>query len=166
MEEIFNRRSIRKFTGAPIDEGDLKKILRAGFQAPSAHNKEPRDFILIRDKSILEEILQVHKYGKMLVEAGTAILVCGNLEEQEKLGYLLADCSASIQNILTMIEHLGLGGVWCGIHPIEKLEEDIRSIVNLPDHIVPVGIIALGHKDEDKGAIDRYNPDRIHYDKW
>ena len=50
LETIFTRRSIRKFTGEPIGEEDLKTILKAGFQAPSAHNYEPREYIVVRDK--------------------------------------------------------------------------------------------------------------------
>lgn len=166
MKEILERRSIRKFTGNLISKKDLENLLRAGFQAPSAHNKQAREYIVLRDKKILEKVSSVHKYGKMLGEAGTGIIVCGDLSSQDRLGYLVADCSASIQNMLTMAQHLGLGAVWCGIHPIEKLEEDIRQILNLPDNILPVGMVVVGEKAEDKECLDRYREDRIHIDKW
>ena len=42
LEAINTRRSIRKFTGELISDDELKAILKAGFQAPSAHNLEPR----------------------------------------------------------------------------------------------------------------------------
>lgn len=166
LEDIFTRRSIRKFTGEEVDEKDLKLIIKAGFQAPSAHNLEPREFIIVKDKEKLEKISEVHKYAKMLPNAGLGIVVCGDTKIQDKLGYLVADCSASIENMLLATHSLGLGGVWTGIHPIEKLEDDIREILNIPKDIVPVGMVVVGHSNVEPKIIDRYNEEKIHKDKW
>lgn len=166
METIFNRRSIRKFTGQLVKEEDLKKILEVGFQAPSAHNREPREFVVIKNRETLEEIAAFHKYGKMLPGAGCAIVVCGDISRQKTEGFLVADCSASIQNMLLAVEGLGLGAVWCGIYPKEDLMEETIKSLNLPENIIPIGIIAVGEKAEEKKAIYRYREDCIHYDKW
>ena len=78
LEAINSRRSIRKFTGEIISDQDLKTILKAGFQAPSAHNLEPREYIVVKDKKIIEEIAQFHEHAKMLPQAGCGIIVCGD----------------------------------------------------------------------------------------
>ena len=166
LETIFTRRSVRKFTGKEIDEKDLKLILKAGFQAPSAHNKEPREYIVVRDKARLEEIQEVHKYGKMLTQAGCGIVVCGDLSIQKRQGLLIADCSASMENMLLAAHSLGLGAVWTGIHPVEKLEEDLRRILGIPDNLLPVGMLVLGEARVVPKTIDRYDESKIHYDKW
>lgn len=166
LEDIFTRRSIRKFTGEVVDEKDLKLILKAGFQAPSAHNLEPRDFIVVKDKKILEKIAEVHKYGKMIPNAGCAIIVCGDTEVQKSQGLLVADCSASLENMLLAAHSLKLGGVWNAIHPIEKLEKQIREILNIPETILPIGIAVIGPTDVEARVIDRYNEEKIHKDKW
>lgn len=166
LETIFTRRSIRKFTGDPVDERDLKLILKAGFQAPSAHNKEPREFIVVREREKLEEIEGLHKYAQMLSQAGCGIVVCGDRTQQERLGHLVADCSASIENMLLASHALGLGGVWTGIHPIEKLEDDFRRILGLPEDLVPVGMVVVGQTDVEARTIDRYDESKIHFDKY
>lgn len=166
LESIFTRRSIRRFTGEIISDENLEKILRAGFQAPSAHNREPREFIVIKDKEKLNKIPEFHPYTKMLPNAGCGIIVCGDIRKQEEEGFLVEDCSASIQNMLLAAHGLGLGAVWCGLYPIEVLVENTNKLFDLPEHIIPVGMVVVGEKAEEKKYIDRYNPDCIHYDKW
>lgn len=69
----MTRRSIRHFTGELINDEDLDTMLRAGFQAPSAHNYQPWEFIVVRDKEKLNKIKEFHKYAKMIDNAGTTI---------------------------------------------------------------------------------------------
>lgn len=44
---IKNRRSVRMFTDAPVSDDDLKTILHAANQAPSAHNRQSWRFIIV-----------------------------------------------------------------------------------------------------------------------
>ncbi|HZJ83681.1 MAG TPA: nitroreductase family protein [Clostridia bacterium] len=166
LQAISSRRSIRKFTGEQISEDQLTTILKAGFQAPSAHNFQPREYIVVRDKDIIERIPKFHPYTKMLPSAGCGIIVCGDKEKQKETGFLVSDCSASIQNLLLAIEGLGLGGVWCGLYPIEKLMEPMSELLELPEHIIPIGMVVVGVKAEQKDEIDRYDGDKVHHNKW
>ncbi|NLV88831.1 MAG: nitroreductase family protein [Tissierellia bacterium] len=166
LDAIFTRRSIRKFTGEPIKEEDLKLILKAGFQAPSAHNYEPREYIVIRDKEILNKIADFHQYAKMLPEAGCGIVVCGDTSKQEDIGFLVEDCSASIQNMLLAAHGLGLGAVWCGLYSRQHLVDAMSETLNIPEHIIPIGLVVVGVKAQDRNPKDRYNEEKIHYDKW
>ena len=67
MKEIFERRSIRKYSKLPVSEDDIEKLLRAAMAAPSAGNQQPWEFILIKDKNILTEITKVHPYQYLLL---------------------------------------------------------------------------------------------------
>ncbi|MBC8587435.1 nitroreductase family protein [Paratissierella segnis] len=170
LDAIFTRRSIRKYTGEPISEGDLKLILKAGFQAPSAHNFEPRDFVVVKDKETLDKISNFHRYAKMLPSASCCIVVCGDTRKQKEIGFLVEDCSASIQNMLLAVHGLDLGAVWCGLYSggelVDYMKKAMKETLNLPDYIIPVGMIAIGVKDEEKEPIDRYNEEKVHFDRW
>lgn len=166
LDAIFTRRSIRKFTGEPIKDEDLKLILKAGFQAPSAHNYEPREYVVVKDREVLNKIADFHQYAKMLPNAGCGIVVCGDTSKQEEMGFLVEDCSASIQNMLLAAHGLGLGAVWCGLYSRQKLVDAMSEILNLPKHIIPIGLVVVGVKDQERAPIDRYNEEKIHYDKW
>jgi nitroreductase len=166
LEAIFTRRSVRNFTGQPISEEDLKTVVNAGFCAPSAHNKQPWHFVIVRDKDALENISKVHPYAKMLPQAGCGIIVCGDKRKEGMTGFLIEDCSAAIQNMLLAAHGLGLGAVWCGLYPVPQLTKPVIKFVNLPSAIVPVGMVVIGHKAEEKESIDRYDDSKVHIEQW
>lgn len=166
IDAINTRRSIRKYTNEPISEEQLETILRAGFQAPSAHNRNPREYIVLRDREILEKITAFHPYTKMLPSAGCGIVVCGDKDKQESTGFIISDCSASIQNMLLAAHGLGLGGVWCGIYDVPVLIEKFSNLLGLPDHIIPIGLVTVGVANEEKRELDKYDVEKIHYNGW
>lgn len=166
IEGIMTRTSIRKFTGELIDEKQLDIILRAGFQAPTAHNFQPWEFVVVQDRDILQEIKDFHKYAKMIVDAGTAIIVCGDTDKQNRRGFLVSDASAAIQNMLLAAHGLGLGAVWCGIYDREEFVENTKRVLKLPENILPIGIVVVGNKVEGRTPTDRYDEEKINYNRW
>lgn len=166
LDAIFSRRSIRKYTDEPIAPQLLREILNAAMHAPSARNSQAWHFILEERKSRLQQLAEIHPYGKMLRSAAAAILVCGDLQADDSVIYLIQNCSAATQNALLAAHELGLGAVWLGIQPREKRIKSMKEFFNLPDYIVPVSLIALGHPLEKPAARQRFNPDRIHYGSW
>ncbi len=166
LEAIFTRRSIRKYTGQPVGDEDLHTILRAGCYAPSAMNNQPWHFVVVRDCETLQAIAQDHPYAKMLPQAGCCIIVCGDQEKQKQIGFLVEDCSAAIQNMLLAAHGLGLGAVWCGLYPLSQRTKTVHRLLRLPSRTVPVGMIALGHKAEERSTLERYDPAKVHSEKW
>lgn len=166
IEAILTRRSIRKYTGEPVSDEDLHTVLRAGSYAPSAHNLQPWRFVVVRDAGKLTVIADCHRYASMLPEAGCGIIVCGDKTVQKKVGFLVEDCSAAIQNMLLAAHGLGLGTVWCGLYPVPRLIKAISPILNLPATIIPVGLVALGHKVEDRKVSERFDPTKVHFEQW
>lgn len=165
-EAIFTRRCIRKFTGEVVDDNTLDPVLRAGFQAPSAHNRQPWHFVVVREKQLLQSISEGHPYAKMLPQAGCAIVVCGDKELEGMLGFITEDCSAAIENMLLMAHGMGLGAVWCAIHPVGELVKLFTKLLELPENILPVGMVVIGHPAIEASPVDRYNEARVHKDKW
>jgi nitroreductase len=166
ISAIFTRRSIRKFNGVPIKEDELKTILKAGFCGPSAHNLRPMNFVVINDEPQLKTIGNFHPYAKMLPQAGCGIVVCGDLNRQKLEGFLVEDCSSAIENMLLAAHGLELGAVWCGIYPVKELIDGFTKLLNLPGNIIPVGIVVVGNKNEDITPLNRYDEEKIHYNKW
>ncbi len=166
MNAIFKRRSIRTYQDKPVAEEHLEKILRAAMAAPSAGNQQPWHFIVIDDRSILKEIPKFHPYANMLNEAPCAIVVCGDTTRERHKSYWVQDCSAATQNMLLMATELGLGSVWLGVYPRDERVSDLRKLLDIPDHIIPLNIVAIGHPAEEKGPSDRYDKARIHHNKW
>jgi len=166
IEAIMTRRSIRKYADKPISDDQMKQVLTAAMAAPTAANQQAWEFVVITDRKILDAIPDVHPYSRMLLEAPAAVLVCGNLETETREGYYPQDCAAATQNILLAAHALGLGTVWLGVHPREERVTGVRKLLGIPDHVVPVALVAIGHPAESHPRIDRYDEKKVHRDTW
>jgi len=164
LEVLFTRRSIRKYGNEPVTEEDLKTILEAGMNAPSASNRQPWHFVVVDDRAKLNAIMEVHPYSRMLAEAPMAIVVCG--DTKISANFWPQDCAAATENILLAARALDLGTVWMGVYPDEDRVNEVHELFNLPQHIQPLAIIALGHPAEEKGRVDRYKVERVHKNGW
>jgi nitroreductase len=166
MKELFERRSIRKYTDSIIPDKDIEKLLRAAMAAPSAGNQQPWEFVVIKDKKLLMDITEIHPYSAMLNEASVAIAVCADMDKETHKGYWVQDCAAATENILIEAQYLGLGAVWLGIYPREERVKGLKKILKLPDNIMPLSVVSLGYPAENKDPSNRYDTTRIHINKW
>ncbi len=167
MKEIFMRRSIRKYQDRPVDERDIEKLLRAAMYAPSAGNEHPWHFIVVKSRESLNKIPTFHPYTQMLKEAPLSIVVCADMSNLKYDGaYWIQDIAACTQNILLEGQYLGLGTCWCGVYPKEELVQGVRELLDLPEHIEPVAIVAVGHPAEEREVKERYKEDRVHQETW
>ena len=78
IQAIIERRSIRKYSGRPVEKSEINLLLKSAMYAPSARNQQPWHFIVIDDRSLLDRIMEVHPYASMLSGASAGILVCGD----------------------------------------------------------------------------------------
>jgi nitroreductase len=166
FEAIHGRRSVRKFTNAPVSEADVGRVLRAAMVAPSAGNQQPWQFVVVRDRETLKKIKEINPYAPMAEQAPLGILVCGDLRLEKHPGFWAQDCSAAAQNLLLAVHGLGLGGVWTGIYPLEERVKGFGELFGLPEPVVPLAFVLIGHPDQKSDPADRYRPDRVHAERW
>ncbi len=168
LKMIFSRRSIRKYRDKPIDEPLIHELMEAAMAAPSACAKDPWHFIIVRDIQLLNRLSEGLPHGHMLAQAPLGIAVCGDLyrAHDSQISYLLQDCSAAIENILLAAAGLSLGACWLGVHPREDRIAHMRTVLNIPDYIVPVSVIAVGYPDEDKSPRTRCREEAMHWEGW
>ena len=166
MDAILSRRSIRKYTEQPVPDEAVEELLKAAMSAPSAGNQQPWQFVVINDRGILDEIPKYHPYSAMLKEASVAILICGDVNSEKHKGYWVQDCSAATQNLLVAAQAKGLGAVWLGVYPREDRVAGIRKVLGLPEQIVPLSLIPVGYKGEEKPPANRYDASRVHHNGW
>lgn len=166
IDAILTRRSIRKFTEKPLDKTAVELLLKAAMSAPSAHNQQPWEFVVIDDRKTLDAVPSFHPYSKMLLQAQAAILVCGKTRDLPASGFWPQDCAAATQNILVAANALGIGSVWLGVYPHDELMKRSRELFNIPEDVDPFSFVALGHPGEAKEPSDRFDQGRIHHNRW
>ncbi|MDK2795036.1 MAG: hypothetical protein PWQ58_235 [Archaeoglobaceae archaeon] len=169
LELIFKRVSIRKFLQKEIDEETIRLILEAGNAAPSAGNLQARDFVVVRDPKIKNELAKASLRQMFIAQAPVVIVVCANYPrsmrvygERGKL-YAEQDATAAVENILLAVTALNLGAVWVGAFDEQKVSE----ILALPPNVRPMAIIPIGYPAEQPARRSRYPIEEItHYERW
>lgn len=167
MDTIFQRRSIRKYEEREVSDEIIKELLKAAMAAPSANNKQPWEFLVIKNKDQMKEIIEVDPEATPLKGASVAIVVCADTNIYSgKPDIWAQDCAAATQNILLAAHDKGLGAVWIGIYPMEQRTKDVQSVLTLPEEIIPVSIISIGYPAEKKEPANRYNESKVHFYTW
>lgn len=167
LEAIYKRRSIRKFTEEPLSEEQIDILLRAAFSAPTAANAQPWEFIVITENEIMEKLKEKFIFARY--NAPCAVVVCGNMDlafKGQGKDMWVCDCSAAIQNMLLAATDIGLGTVWIGVYPIESNIKPVKKLLDIPDHVIPLSIIYIGHPAEEKEGRSRYNEKRVYLQKY
>lgn len=169
LENIHARTSIRSYLPREVEEEKVEQLLRAAMAAPTATNKQPWAFIVIKDRALLEELGNTLPYAKMTKDAPLAITVCGDLNKAiagEGSEYWVQDASAATENLLLAAKSLDLGAVWTGVYPIKARVKEVQQILQLPRHIVPLNVIPIGYPAENPLPKDKWKPENVHVDRW
>lgn len=167
FDVINKRHSVRAYTEEAISNEDIESLLRSAMRAPSAANEQPWEFVVIRDKAILEKVGGINSWARYANKAPVAILVCLNEQKEKEKGMGILDIGMCSENIMLAATAMGIGSVFTGIYPYKDRMDGFRKLCNLPDYIEPIGLIILGKpKIEDKSGTDRFNPAAIHQNTW
>jgi len=133
---LKERRSIRTYLDKAISDKEVEMILEAARWTPSASNKQPWEFIVIKNKEILREISKKAFYGKHIKRAPLAIAIVGKIKENPN--YYIQDTSLVSMNMMLMAWSLGIGTCWIGalkreaVKELLGLEEDDYLLTILP----------------------------------
>jgi nitroreductase len=76
------------------------------------------------------------------------------------------DCSAATENLLLAVAALGLGAVWLGVYPRESRVDPISKVLKIPENIVPLNLVSIGHPAEEKEPRTQYDEQRVHNEHW
>jgi len=163
---IQSRRSIRKYTEEPVSGDDIEALLTAAMHAPSAENEQLWHFVIIQDRKTLEAISRLSPTAPMAKHAPLAIAVCADKSLEKFPGLWVLDCSAATENILLAATARELGAVWTAVYPFEDRMNGVKKLLKLPDEVIPLCVIPVGHPAETPAPVDRFNPSCIHHDTW
>ena len=166
MSIIETRHSIRVFLNQQVEQEKVYELLKAGMSAPSSKNKKPWQFIAVNAPEQIQAIQACHKNWQVLKTACQLIIVCGDLEQDERIPHMLMACSAANQNILLKAHELGLGAVWLGCYPDEERMGFLKTFFNLPDSIIPLAVIPIGYYEKKQSKQRVWEQDKVHFGKW
>lgn len=163
MNAIFTRASVRQFEEREVEQEKIEQLLKAGFAAPSALNERPWEFYVIRNKGTLATLSKTSQYARPVANAPAAIVICYNTSTLKNLDFVDINCAIAAENIWLEMEELELGGVFMAVRPFEARVEFVTKLLNLPENIVPFGIMPFGYPKNKRQPKERFNAERVHY---
>ncbi len=143
------RRSIRKFTPEKLTEEQVVELMKAALFAPSSKGQRAWEFVLVDDRNLLHQLSECKPTGATFVaEAPLAVVVTADKTRSEAW---IEDASVAAAMLLLQAEDMGLGACWVQVRG--RSQDDgtpsaqiVRNILNLPERLEPVAIVAVGHK--------------------
>mgnify|MGYP003591339723 FL=1 len=166
VDDVFKRVNVKNFKEAQIEDSKVEKILCAAMQAPSIGNQHDWEFILTKGKKKITELAEMSPYSGPIQRAPMAITIVANKNKLNYLDTWEQDLASATQNILAEAVELELGGMWIGVAPFEVRMKYLKNILQLPEHIVPFSIIALGYPKEEVKNIGAYDMAKVHFEKY
>ena len=160
---ILRRRSIRAYTDAPVTDEQVQALLQAAMAAPSANDRRPWAFVVVRDPARRRALAETHRWSTMCADAAAVIVVLGDPQASD---HWIEDCSAATENLLLTAAWLGLGAVWVAVYPRPEREAHVRQALNIPDRLRVLCLLPIGHPAEQKPPRTRYEANKVHYEAF
>lgn len=165
IEAINGRRSIRKYKPDPVDDKVIETILEAAHQAPSWGNSQCWHFVVVRDRSVKEDLANTlfgvtdrpNGVTLSLRQAPVIIVVCAEVKKsgtyhREPRQYAtdkgeywyMFDAALAMENLCLAAHSFGLGTVIAGAFDSKQAAQAIKA----PEGVVVVALTPLGYPDE------------------
>jgi len=135
---IMERRSVRKYESKPLPDKDLQTILEAGRQAPSAANRQPWHFIVVRDPEQKRVVAEACSGQTWMADAAIIIAGVGKPGVNEK--WYPVDVAIAMQNMILAATSLGYGTCWIGAFE----EEKVAQVLGVPQDCKVVALTPVG----------------------
>lgn len=138
MQAILQRRSIRRYKQEPVPEADLRQILEAGRQAPSAANRQPWHFVVVTDAEQRQRVAQACNNQMWMADAGCILVAVGLPEVSQK--WYPVDVAISLQTMVLAAWSLGYGTCWIGAFDPDQ----VKQVCQIPQELAVVACTPLG----------------------
>jgi nitroreductase len=187
---IRAQRACRTFAPDDVNDATVLEVLRAATFAPSAENRQPWEFIVVRDahtRVVIGDITarawagggRAYSESRLApslladVDAGATggiaaapvlIVVCGD-RARGNANVMPASIFPAAQNLMLAAGALGLGSALTTMPT--AMRDELSELLGLPDHVIPMAVIPLGRPARPLGP-PRRNPveQHTHHDRY
>ena len=161
---LKSRRSIRKYKDSPVEEEKINKCLEAARWAPSASNKQPWEFMIVKKKETRTKLAKMHPYGKFIADSPVVFIPLTDPRIHQD--YHQSDTSLATIQFMIMAHSLGLGTCWAGVINKPTLETEIKELLNIPDELHVLALVSLGYPAHTRESNRKSFDSLIHYEKY
>ena len=166
IENIMDRRTIRKYTDQPVTDETMQELYKVIESTQSWANTQCWEIVDVRDPALRKQLQSAlpgkNPSHKAIAEAPKLLAVCarkgrsGLIDDKiaNKHGdWYMYDLGLMTQNLCLAAHSLGLGTVVVGWYDLEAAE----GILNCPDDVEVVTLIPMGYRAQ-KGHVPPHRP--------
>lgn len=162
LKVIKERRSVRGYRPDPIPEEVLLRVLDAARFSPSGKNLQPWKFILVREETLKQRLVEASGSQSFIAEAPVVIVACGFPDRcYSRMGNYMkswpVDVAIAVEHLILQAQEEGLGTCWIGAFE----EREIKSILNIPNGVRVLALTPLGYSDENPASRGRKSLEEI-----
>jgi nitroreductase len=166
FDVVLSQRAHRAVLTDPVPDETIARVLDAATHAPSAENRQPWVFVVVRDPEVRTHIGRVaariwehagraHSRGRIsdgllaaverwamggLAQAPVIVVACGDTSVSDPRS-LAASVFPAAQNLCLAAHALGLGSLFSTLPTVDP---ELGTLLGLPDHLHPMAVIPLG----------------------
>ncbi|MEM3678251.1 MAG: nitroreductase family protein [Candidatus Bathyarchaeia archaeon] len=161
FEAIRRRRSIRRYKkDAKIPEEHILKILEAARLAPSAGNRQPWRFVVVKDPEVKRKLAEACNNQTFIADAQVAVVAIGDPSVSR---WYSQDPMIAVEHMVLEATELGYGTCWIGAFN----EEAVKKVLNIPPELKVICVIPVGVPDEEPPPRPRKPIEEIfHLDRY
>lgn len=171
LDIMYQRKSLRKYSGEEVPKEKLDMILKAGLLSPSGRRAKPWEFIVVRDKEMLQKLVDTRTgAANMLSGADCAIVV---VADGEKTDVWTEDCSIAMAHMHLMASHIGVGSCWIQGRLRETAngmssEDYVCELLGIPSRYKLEAILSLGMPEEIPAGYTEEDllTEKVHYERF
>lgn len=182
IDEYFrNRRTIRKYSGRPVDMAMITDMLDAASRTPTTGNMQLYSVVVTTDVDRIRELAPAHFSQPAIMNAPAVLTFCADFNRFTRwcrlnnadpaYGNLQSFVSAVLdtamiaQQFVTIAEREGLGTCYLGTTTYNAPQ--IIETLGLPELVVPVITVTLGWPDDAGEDVGRLPSEAfIHIDRY
>jgi nitroreductase len=168
IEHLLAQRACRAYTDGPVPDGDLATILRAATHAPSAENRQPWVFVVVRDAATRKAVAGITRrvwaaVGRAHAErsltprffaavdefvargyggAPVLVVVAGDRRDGTPAPVVASSVFPATQNLLLAAAALGYGSALTTLAAQDP--DALAAAVGLPEGVRPLAVVPLG----------------------
>ena len=168
LDLIKTRYSVRKYKKDPVEDEKLNKLLEAACFAPTAGNRQPIKFIVVKTEGKEEDLKKIYP-ANWFCEAPIVICACALPEDGwvrrdgKGKNYSEVDTAIAMDHLILEATSLGLGTCWIAAFDVDAAHE----VLGIPEDVVPVVFTTLGYPDDKPGSkIRKELSEIVRYEKW
>jgi nitroreductase len=191
LEHLRGQRACRAYTGDAVPDADLVAMIEAATHAPSAENRQPWVFVVVRDREVRAAVddaarrvweaggrnhsrreLDTRFFAAVdgFVAAGhggapVVVVVAGDGREGVPPAVLASSVFPAVQNLLRAAAALGYGSALTTLAAQDPAL--LAAAVGLPEGVRPLAVVPVGRPAVKLGPARRRSVGEVaHLDAW